>query len=79
MIASRYETMPSRSRDFANSPKPNPDPPGYLEVIGMGMAWDHRVRNNAVLGVLASLQNAYYGALSPRKVKINGWRIQFAL
>ena len=50
------------ARDFANSPKPNPDPRGYLKVIGTGMAWEHRVRNNAVLGVLASLHSAHYRA-----------------
>jgi hypothetical protein len=43
------------ARDFANSPKPNPDPAGSLEVIGIDMAWNHRIRNNGVLGVLVGL------------------------
>jgi hypothetical protein len=38
------------ARDSASFPGFNPDQPGYLEMIGMAMAWDYRIRHNAGLG-----------------------------
>ena len=61
MISSRHEPCHLDAIGFANFHKPQPGSARYLEIIGMAMAWDHRVSNNAISGIMANLHNTHYG------------------